>query len=379
MEFGLSDEQLAVRDLADTLFADFGGDERAGAFDAARSTDGYDRALWQKLVETGLTTLALPEHAGGSGMGMLELMLVLEQQGRHLASAPLWQHQLAMLAMQTFGGAGGTGVARRALQGLRGGDCLATVDATLDSAPPLRAARDGDGYYVLTGTIGPLPAIGVHSGPVSTTWLVTPVFTAGGAQLAVVDLGARGIVRVDGVATDGETVATFTFANVRVSADQIIGDAASVDWLRCRAIGCVAALQLGVAGEALLRTAQYVGERVQFGRPVGSFQAVAQRAADGFIDVEVLRTAVWQLAWRLDTGLDATGTALALKQLACDGGHRVAHTAQHLHGGLGADVTYPLHRFFLRSRALEMTLGGARASAGALGAWLAGNPLAGVE
>jgi len=372
MEFGLSDEQLAVRDLADTLFADFGGDERAGAFDAARSTDGYDRALWQKLAETGLATLMLPEHAGGSGMGMLELTLVLEQQGRHLASAPLWQHQLAMLAIQRFG------ASAHALHGLRGGDCLATVDATVDGGPSLRAAGDGDGY-VLDGTIGPLSAIGAHSGPVATKWLVTPVLTAGGVRLAVVDLDARGIARVDGVATDGEAVATFRFANVRVSADQIVGDAAAADWLRRRAIGCVAALQLGVAGEALRRTALYVGERTQFGRPVGSFQAVALRAADGFIDVEVLRTAIWQLAWRLDAGLDATGAALMVKQHACDSGHRVAHTAQHLHGGLGADVTYPLHRFFLRSRALEMTLGGARASAAALGTWLAGNPLAGVE
>ncbi|WP_028216045.1 acyl-CoA dehydrogenase family protein [Paraburkholderia oxyphila] len=377
MEFGLSDEQSAVRDLADTLFGDFGGDERAGAFDAAQSADGYDRALWGKLIHTGLATLTLPERAGGSGMGMLELTLVLEQQGRHLASAPLWQHQLAMLAIHAFGE---PGVSARVLPGLRGGDCLATVDASVEGKPSLRAVLDGDAW-VLDGSIGPLGAIG--AGSVSTKWLVTPVQTAGGARLAIVDLDAGDIARVEGVSTDGEALATFAFANVRVPAGQIVGDAAALDWLRCRAIACVAALQLGVAQEALLRTAQYASERTQFGRPIGSFQAVALRAADGFIDVEVLRTVLWQLAWRLDAGLDAggetSGAALMLKQLACDSGHRVAHTAQHLHGGLGADLTYPLHRFYLRSRALEMTLGGARASAAALGAWLAANPDAGVE
>jgi 3-oxocholest-4-en-26-oyl-CoA dehydrogenase beta subunit len=375
MEFGLSDEQAAVRDLADRLFADFGGDERAGAFDASRSAEDYDRALWHELAQTGLAALLLPEPAGGSGMGMLELMLVLEQQGRHLASAPLWQHQLAMLAIHTYCE---QSICERALPGLRGGDCLATVEATVAGAPALRAVPDAHGY-VLNGTIGPLPAIGSHGAPVSTKWLVTPVLTESGARLAIVELDAGGITRTEGVATDGEPVATFVFANVQVPAVQIAGDAAAVAWLQCRAIGCVAALQLGVAGEALRRTAAYVGERTQFGRPVGSFQGVALRAADGFIDVEVMRTAAWQLAWRLDAGFDTMGAALMLKQLACDGGHRVAHTAQHLHGGLGADLTYPLHRFFLRSRALEMTLGGARVSNSALGAWLASDSLAGVE
>jgi alkylation response protein AidB-like acyl-CoA dehydrogenase len=105
---------------------------------------------------------------------------------------------------------------------------------------------------------------------------------------------------------------------------------------------------------------------------------VALRAADGFIDTETLRLQVWQLAWQLDAGLPARGAAATAKWWACEAGHRVSHTAQHLHGGMGADISYPRHRYFLWSRALEITLGGASSQLARLGDWLAEEPAAGV-
>ena len=160
--------------------------------------------------------------------------------------------------------------------------------------------------------------------------------------------------------------------------DHVLPGEAGADWLFQRAAACVAALQLGVAAEAMRRTAEYTGTRHQFGRPIGSFQGVALRAADGYIDIEVARGALMQLGWRLDQGLDATAAAHVAKYWANQCGHRVAHTAAHLHGGLGADVSYPIHRFLLWARALEMTAGGAQSHLFELGELVANSPTQGT-
>jgi alkylation response protein AidB-like acyl-CoA dehydrogenase len=119
------------------------------------------------------------------------------------------------------------------------------------------------------------------------------------------------------------------------------------------------ALGVGVAERALELTASYVSQRQQFGRPLGSFQAVQQRAADAYIDVEVMRQTMWQAAWRLAEGLEASREVAIAKFWAAEGGHRVTATAQHLHGGMGVDVDYPLHRYTLWSKWIELSFGGA--------------------
>jgi alkylation response protein AidB-like acyl-CoA dehydrogenase len=132
-----------------------------------------------------------------------------------------------------------------------------------------------------------------------------------------------------------------------------------VEWLLVRARVALCAVQLGVAHEALRRTAEYTTERKQFARPIGSFQAVAMRAADAFIDIECMRATLTLAAWRLSQGLPAEAEASAAKWWACRGGQRVVHTAQHLHAGIGSDSDYPIHRFYLWSKQLELSLGGA--------------------
>jgi alkylation response protein AidB-like acyl-CoA dehydrogenase len=110
---------------------------------------------------------------------------------------------------------------------------------------------------------------------------------------------------------------------------------------------------------------------VQFGRPIGAFQAVAQRLADAYIDVEAVRLTMWQAAWRLCAGLPADVEVATAKFWAADGGHRVAHTAVHVHGGLGIDVSYRVHRYFLAAKGNEFALGGATAQLRRIGAALA--------
>lgn len=361
MEFSLSEDQRAIGDLAASVLADFCGDEALRQH--TDSGEPWQQALWRTLVESGLNALALPESLGGSGLGMLELAQVLEQQGRFVAALPLWTSQLAALAVAQFGGE----ELREILPALISGERLATVAlADLRDVSGGVEAEHAGGVWRLSGMLSAVPWAG------QAQHLLLPA----SGQLFFVPLASPGISRVDGVFSEGEPAGELRLEGVELPASACLGP--HVPWLEQRAIACLAALQLGVAQEALRRTAEYVSERKQFERPVGSFQGVALRAADGYIDLEAMRTTLYQLCWRLDQGLPSEGEARVAKYWACEGGHRIAHTAQHLHGGMGADVTYPIHRYFLWARALEMRLGGASAQLAALGALLAEDERAGV-
>ena len=116
----------------------------------------------------------------------------------------------------------------------------------------------------------------------------------------------------------------------------------------------VCAVQAGVLERALELTAEYARSREQFGRPIGSFQAVAQRLADAYIDVEAVRLTMWQAAWLLAAGSrsgpEVAAAVASAKFWAADAGHRVAHTAVHVHGGMGIDTSYPVHRYFVAAK-----------------------------
>ena len=133
----------------------------------------------------------------------------------------------------------------------------------------------------------------------------------------------------------------------------------------------IGAQMVGLAQGALDHTVKYVQEREQFGRPIGTFQGVSLRAADAFIDVEAMRATLYQAAWLLSMGRPAAAEVATARWWACRGGHRVLHSTQHLHGGIGADVDYPIHRYFLWAKQIEMTLGGASEHLDRLGRILA--------
>jgi alkylation response protein AidB-like acyl-CoA dehydrogenase len=148
-----------------------------------------------------------------------------------------------------------------------------------------------------------------------------------------------------------------------VAADDVVGGARAgaeiVSWIVRRVTAGLCAVQAGVCAEALRLTAAHVSEREQFGQKIATFQAVAQRAADAYIDTEAITLTARQAAWRLGAGLDADEALDTAKFWAAEGGFRVAHAAQHLHGGIGVDTEYPLFRYFRGTRQIELTLGGA--------------------
>jgi alkylation response protein AidB-like acyl-CoA dehydrogenase len=174
----------------------------------------------------------------------------------------------------------------------------------------------------------------------------------------VVDRADAGLVECTDVAVTG--------------ADRLAGPGADAgEWLRLRGTVGLVAQQLGVLERALELTSDYARERKQFDQVIGAFQAVRQRLADAYTDVEAVRLTLWQAAWCLAEGHDAAQEVATAKFWAADAGHRVAHTAVHIHGGVGIDVDHQLHRYFVAAKRGEFALGGATAQLRALGALLA--------
>jgi 3-oxocholest-4-en-26-oyl-CoA dehydrogenase beta subunit len=174
---------------------------------------------------------------------------------------------------------------------------------------------------------------------------------------------------------DGDVAGHLELTRVELPGDRVLGSlqagAEIIDWLAARGTVGQCALQLGVLARALELTSEYAKTRVQFGRPIGAFQAVAQRLADAYIDVEAVRLTMWQAAWRLAAGLPGETEIATAKFWAADAGHRVAHTAVHIHGGVGIDTDYPLHRYFVSAKRTEFELGGATTQLRRIGAALA--------
>jgi len=360
MNFEFSEEQTAIAEMADGLFKGCCNDARLGEFDAGDAPLMQD--VWEACVHVGLHTLALPETCGGGGLGMTELMLVLEAQGRTLAQVPLWRHQLAAVTLAKFSGDGGGEVVHNAVQGAT----PLTLDIGAGSRGYLLAAHRDGADWRLQGRVEALAlgAVVRHA--------VLLVEAGDTARLALVDLHAAGIETIPGRLCHGEAVADVRFADVYL-ADSALLPVAALEWLQNRVIAALAALQLGVCSEQVRRAVEYVNERRQFERVIASFQAVQMTLADTSIAIEALRSSLWQLVYRLDAGLSATPQALAVGYLACEAGHLVGHKAQHVHGGVGVDLSYPIHRYLYWSRALGATLGGAACNLEHLGHWLAGH------
>ena len=167
--------------------------------------------------------------------------------------------------------------------------------------------------------------------------------------------------------TDRQSHGNLVLSGLRASDADVVGDARAATWCLDRMLTGLCALQVGVAEEAVELAAKYTSDCVQFGRPLSTFQGVALRAADAFIDTEAMRVTMWQAAWRLSEGLDARREVLVAKWWASEAGQRVVHATQHLHGGIGADVEYPVHRYFLWGKQIENALGGASAVLATLG------------
>lgn len=362
MDFQLSEDQRAFSEMAQGLFADYCGDEALRAHDTG--AEPFMQPLWQQCVAVGLHSILVPEAEGGLGLGMTELMAVLEQQGRALALVPLWEQQLAAATLARFAPEGLR--APVIVQALAGEPVALSLSGLAETrGMSLQLQRNGQGW-TLNGRAPVVPL----GGQARHALLVGE--GEGAPRLVLVDLDTPGVTRAEGRSQHHLAVADLVFNGVVLPDDAVLPPAA-LAWIEPRAIACLAALQLGVTQQQLRRTVEYVSERKQFDRVIGSFQLVAGQMADGHIALEALRSSLWQLVYRLDAGLGAAPQAWATRALANDTGHRAGHMAQHVHGGIGVDVTYPIHRFLYWSRALAVALGGTEHQLAQLGDWLADN------
>jgi alkylation response protein AidB-like acyl-CoA dehydrogenase len=334
MNFTPTETQIELRDLVDRIIGDHAAVDRVRAVE--RGGEGIDRDLWRALAGAGILR-AFGEADGG--VDVVDAALVCEAHGRHVAPVPLWPTLAALLVLRDT-----------PLPGVLDGDELVTVALAPDPNAP-------------ANTMGKLS---VPVAPLAR-WALVPV-TQPEPALHLVDLaGPR--VAVEPVVTTDRGVA----GHVRLDGAPCVrvGDGAAVERLLAVATVLVCATHVGVCAEAVRRTADYIGTREQFGRPLAAFQGPVLRIADAHIDTEAMRVTTLQAAWRLQTGRPAAEAVSTAKWWAAEAGHRVVHTAQHLHGGIGADVDYPIHRYFLWGKQLTDTLGGASAHAAELGRLLA--------
>lgn len=336
-----------------------------------RAGDRFDTALWTELGEAGLVGLAVPEAYGGAGLSLLELASVLTEAGRVVAPVPLAAHAAAAMTLARFGtpaqqqewlpaAASAASVLTAA---------LAEDRADTPAQPTTRATREADGWR-LTGTKTTVPA-----GTVADLFLV-PASTDAGVALFLVRPGDPGVSVATQRLSDLDAVGRLELEGALLSDDRLVpGEAEAVAHLTQHATVAVAALQLGVCEGGLELTASYAKTREQFGRPIGTFQAVSQRLADAYIAVLGLRLMVTNAAWLLSEGRDAEVEVASAKLWAADTGHTVAHTTVHVHGGVGIDLDGAAHRYFTAAKRWELALGGSTLQARAVGRILADTPV----
>ena len=388
MDFTYSEEQEAVRELAGRIFTERVTHERLKEIEQAAAAEGpIDRALWRELADAGLLGIALDEEYGGAGLDFVAACLVIEAAGRTAAYVPLVETTVYGAApIARFG----TAAQRQAwLPGVSSGDTILTaamaelvgeVILPGGTSPTTTAHAQADGTWVLEGTKACVPAAFVADAILIPATRVTSDGAPAGSGVFIVDTGAEGLELIRQTTTTGRPEAILELTGVKVAADRQLGGdgadgAAIITAISELATAALCVLEAGACATALALTGEYTKTRVQFDRPIATFQAVGQRAADAYVDTEAVRLTAWQAASRLSDGLPASSEVAVAKFWAAEGGQRVVHAAAHLHGGVGVDRDYPLHRFFLLTRQIELTLGGANESLRRLGRTLAAEPV----
>ena len=362
MDFSFTEEQATVGKVARQLFEHHATGEHLTELDSVEPR--FDAVLWRELAASDLLGIALPESVGGSGGNFLELGVLLAEVGWSVAPVPLYA--TLILGADTIARHGDSNLQQRYLPGVVDGSTILTA-ALAESgtsnvrAPRVTARRDGDGWR-LDGRKELVPAAQLAHA------IVVSARGEDGPGLFMVDADTVGVERHPVPTTNGEPHADVTFTG---AVGRRLGDGVGADLissLHTRALVGLCAVQVGVAERALRIAASYTGEREQFGRPIGSFQAVQQRMADAFVDVEAIRWTTWYAAWLVGQGRPADRAAAIAKFWAAEAGARVAATAQQVHGGMGIDVTYPLSRYFLWAKQNELALGSASQQLARLGA-----------
>ncbi|MFD4603920.1 acyl-CoA dehydrogenase family protein [Streptomyces sp. NPDC058464] len=392
MDFTFTEEQLAAAEAARGVFAGVAPDAvPSPALTTGAVAEGFDRELWDRLAGADLLSLLLGEEYGGAGLDAIALCLVLRESAKVLARVPLLEHSAALATVQRYGAAELRD--RLAARAGRGEPVLTVAASGRTGHDPaelaVTARRDGDGW-VLDGVQTAVPwaydadlvvVPARTEADRSVLALVAPGGERTGAEAEARSAAgvAAGVSVAEQVSTSGERLGELRLDSARVAERDVVVAEGAWEWLRELLTTGMCALALGVGERVLRMTADYAGKREQFGHPIATFQAVAVQAADRYIDLRAMEATLWQAAWRIASGasgaLPAAGDVAVAKIWAAEGVRRVVQTAQHLHGGFGADTEYVLHRYHAWAKQIELALGGAGVYEEALGDLLAAHPL----
>jgi alkylation response protein AidB-like acyl-CoA dehydrogenase len=364
MRFALDEEQVALQRSARRLLERWSPPD---AVRAAMATErGYDPALWQRLAgELGATALLVPERYGGLGLGPTSLAPLMEEMGRSLACAPM----LSTVALGTNALLLGANHAQKEawLPKIAAGELTATMAFGPHDDPAgtgLFAFERKRGDYRILGTVEQV--IDGHTADL----LILParLHKPGVAIIAVVPGDHPGIVRTLLPTMDR----TRRLARLELSIDapefvdvaptEVLGKKglayALIRRVLARAVAALASEQVGVAERCLDMSVEYAKTRVQFGRPIGSFQAIKHRCADMLLDVESARAASWYAAWATEHAPEEAATAASLAKAWCsEASYRAAAECIQIHGGIGFTWEHDAHLAFKRARASEALLG----------------------
>ncbi|MGW1835600.1 acyl-CoA dehydrogenase family protein [Streptomyces sp. NPDC002067] len=376
MDFTFTEEQQAATEAAKAVFAQVAPDGvPSPALTAGAVADDFDRDLWRTLAQADLLSLLTAPEYGGAGLDPIALCLVLREAGRVLARVPLLECAAASRLLQHHAP---EAVRAELLPRIGRGELVITAASGgrtgHDAAELAVTARPDTAGWLLDGVQTAVPwAYGADLA-------LLPAHTPDGrAVLALTPLTAPGLTRHEQISTTGERHAELRLTSVRLTGADVLTATGAAEELRQLLTCGTCALALGLGEAVLAMTADYTGKREQFGFPLATFQAVAVQAADRFIDLRAMAATLWQAAWRIGTGatgaLPPAGDVAVAKIWASDGIRRTVQTAQHLHGGFGADTDYPLHRYHAWAKQLELSLGPAAAHEEALGDLLAEQPL----
>ena len=354
MDLRLSDEQRQIAESIEQLLA--GTSDSARMRRAAFERGGFDAALWSQVAELGACGVHIPEAYGGLGLGVTELVLVAEAFGRRLACVPWFES--AVLAGTTLLATGNEAAAARWLPALASGEQVFTQEIGLLPCAPLQARRDGASWR-LDGVLPAVPAA------VAAHWLLLPAQDADERLLLAVALDAAGVSRRARANHDAtRPVAEVTLQGVRVIDAECLARGAvtehALEHGRRLAAVVLASEQVGVAQQCLDLTVAYLGERVQFGKRLATFQALKHRCAQMMAAIELARSAALGAARELDDGADdsrALRLATMARCLADEAAQYCAQEAIQLHGGVGFTWEYDPHLYFKRAQAARAWLG----------------------
>lgn len=363
MDFSFSAEQREIAELSASILSSTLDSDRWAALEAS-GTD-FDPELWKLLGRANLLSLTLPESYGGAGLGLVDACQVLIEIGRYAAPVPAGPHVAAATALAQWAS---QDLLDEWLGAVASGETVITpalteVGGTIPTMPGTTAVPQAAGYR-LYGRKTLVPA-----GTTARLFLV-PARVDGSVALFLVDRGDEGVQLVPQQVSGGFRPAELVLTAARVGSARMVGEVGSN---AARGLGNLALLadcaqQLGVTQQLVRMTADYAARREQFGRPIGTFQAVGHRLADGYVDTIGQELTLWKAAYRIDTGSPVDAALAAAKFWAAEAGHRVCHSAIHIHGGVGVDLGGEVHRYYSMAKHLEFRHGGAHHHTRKLGA-----------